>query len=55
MEGRCLLDSEKEKKLIGNHTHLQENDSLPHAQDKPKRKSPHFLKCVHAGTYANHA
>ena len=32
MEERHLLDSEKEKKLIGHHTHLQENNELPYAR-----------------------
>ena len=30
----CLLDSEKEKKLIGHSTRLRDNISLPHAQAK---------------------
>ena len=37
------MDSEKEKKLIGHHARLRENDDLPRTRAKPKRKSSHFL------------
>ena len=40
------MDSEKEKKLIGHRACLRENDDLPRARAKPKRKSSHFLNAV---------
>jgi len=42
-----LLNPKQQKKMIGHHTHLQENDDLPLRRGPAVKKKPPFLN-VHA-------